>query len=172
MHPGKTERREWQELEISLWAFWRKGTRESLGSSPCLGSEEDRALRPISTQRQSSSVCLLTLAADSFSCSKVLFYTSASYSYLDLDMLDPRRNDFMLGERKVKNLWREQLVKLMTISLLLLPGRLKEREGTLLEGHWASVLVTWSPSWQETWGYLQLYCTRSSSLLKNKTKQQ
>lgn len=41
----------------------------------------------------------------------------------------------MLGERKVKNLWREQLVKLMTISLLLLPGRLKEREGTLLEGH-------------------------------------
>lgn len=80
-------------------------------------------------------MCLLTLAADSFSCSKVLFYTSASYSYLDLDMLDPQRNDFMLGERKVKNLWREQLVKLMTISLLLLPGRLKEREGTLLEGH-------------------------------------
>lgn len=147
MHTGKTERKEAQELNIPLRIFWRKGTREHLGCRPCLRGKWSP--RPIPTKRQSWNVCPLTLA-DLFSWAR-FYFTSISYSHLDLDMFDPQRNYFILGERRAKNLWRERSVKLMSISLTLLPWQAERKKRTLFHGHW-SVPVSRSPSWQEAWG--------------------
>lgn len=82
-------------------------------------------------------------------------------------MFDPQRNYFILGERRAKNLWRERSVRLMPISLTLLPWQAEGKEKDSLP--WT--LVSSSQSESLMTGGLRIIAVILYGFLKSPQKQ-